>query len=206
MADRSARSGAGFGPTVVAGVGGSVLAAVASAQRWLQLDGASSQAGAEVASGYVAPWATAAEVPLASAVALVLVACWGVLLVTRGRVRRLLACLAAAAATVLVVTVAWAWRALPDRVLEATRGEVGVVAGSTGSDLSWTGWWWAALAGALVSAVAAALAVASAPRWPEMGRRYDAPTGGAGVPDAASADGAPVDLWKAIDEGRDPTA
>ena len=44
------------------------------------------------------------------------------------------------------------------------------------------------------------------PGWPEMGRRYDAPA------DATAERAAPLpeeqenlDLWKAMDEGRDPT-
>ncbi len=44
------------------------------------------------------------------------------------------------------------------------------------------------------------------PRWPEMGTRYDAPTG-AGA--AHAHDAGPkenIDIWKALDEGRDPTA
>ena len=48
--------------------------------------------------------------------------------------------------------------------------------------------------------------LALVPRWPEMGTRYDAPTG-AGAADAHDA--APkenIDIWKALDEGRDPTA
>ena len=48
--------------------------------------------------------------------------------------------------------------------------------------------------------------------WPEMGSRYDAPTGARGGdgtdPAEAPADHPTenIDIWKALDEGRDPTA
>lgn len=202
------RSSAGFGPIVLAGLGGGLLAAVASARRWIDVAGAVSEASGDMSTAYVSPWATAAEVPLASAVSLVVLASWGVLLVTRGRVRRLVAGLTTAAAAVLGAVVVWARWTLPDKVLEAARGEFGSIAESSASDLSWTGWWWLALLGALVCAGAGVLAVTRVPRWPEMGRKYDAPgTDGpqAPVADPADPERTSIDLWKAIDEGRDPT-
>ena len=47
-----------------------------------------------------------------------------------------------------------------------------------------------------------------APGWPEMSTRYDAPTGRSGANEPGSADDRPrtdAELWKALDEGRDPT-
>ena len=42
--------------------------------------------------------------------------------------------------------------------------------------------------------------------WPEMGRRYDAPADGAAVaPTTPVEEQSSLDVWKAIDEGRDPT-
>ena len=51
--------------------------------------------------------------------------------------------------------------------------------------------------------LAAAAAVRYAPAWPEMGSRYEAPVG-APATTAEDADGN-LDLWKAMDEGHDPT-
>ena len=49
----------------------------------------------------------------------------------------------------------------------------------------------------------AGLAVWQVPAWPEMGRRYDSPTG---EERAVTADPeSPLDLWRAMDEGHDPT-
>jgi hypothetical protein len=56
--------------------------------------------------------------------------------------------------------------------------------------------------------VASAACVTWVRRWPEMGTKYDNP---AGAGSAEGAGEAPVpteniDIWKALDEGRDPTA
>ena len=74
-----------------------------------------------------------------------------------------------------------------------------------------TGWFVAAVVGALGLTASSALAVRQVPAWPEMGQRYDAPAGAPGAPGAGdgTAQGGEVgslDLWKAMDEGRDPTA
>ena len=67
-----------------------------------------------------------------------------------------------------------------------------------------TPWPYLALLGAVLTVAAAAAAVRLAPSWPEMGRRYDAP-------DAAKPAQKPleeqstIDVWKSLDEGRDPT-
>ena len=61
-------------------------------------------------------------------------------------------------------------------------------------------WYWVFLVCALVAVVAAGAAVRLAPAWPEMGSRYDAP-GAAPQPREETG----LDLWKALDQGRDPT-
>jgi hypothetical protein len=50
---------------------------------------------------------------------------------------------------------------------------------------------------ASLSAAGFGVVLARAQRWPEMSRRYDAPTDQESRTDN--------DLWKALDEGRDPT-
>ena len=66
-----------------------------------------------------------------------------------------------------------------------------------GTDLSVdpSGWLVVGVLAAVVSVGAWAAVVAHVPHWPEMGRRYDAP---AAAP--------PGDLWKAMDQGHDPTS
>jgi uncharacterized membrane protein (TIGR02234 family) len=76
------------------------------------------------------------------------------------------------------------------------------------TSVSTTVWPYVAGVGALLSAVAFVGALVKAPTWPEMSARYDAPAAGP----AGSATERPAEeltdaeLWKALDEGRDPTA
>ena len=74
--------------------------------------------------------------------------------------------------------------------------------GERPADASTTGWWVVASVGAVVALLGSALAVRHVRSWPEMGTRYDAPTAAA-APDPAQMED--LDLWRAIDEGRDPT-
>ena len=53
---------------------------------------------------------------------------------------------------------------------------------------------------AVINVRSSALAVRLVPSWPEMGTRYDAP-GSALQP----LDETDLDLWRALDQGRDPT-
>ena len=198
-----------FGPVVLAGLAGAALGAVAGTKAWVRTDDvtSSSSSGGPAYSSEVALSFGAGEMPLAGALALVLLACWGVLLVTRGRVRRAVAWLALATALGLAATVVTARFTLVDQLDSALR-RMGLPAATH----DWTGWAWAAAVGAAVSVLASAAAVRYVGGWPEMGSRYDAPSGRPGAAaggTAGAADGAPADesedLWRAIDEGRDPT-
>ena len=75
--------------------------------------------------------------------------------------------------------------------------------GRSAQDTGFTGWFWTAAVASVVAVVPAALAVRLVPTWPEMGSRYDAPAGAASAaPETVETD---LDLWHALDEGRDPT-
>jgi uncharacterized membrane protein (TIGR02234 family) len=93
------------------------------------------------------------------------------------------------------------WSQVPDQLTEEL-AQVGV----TDAGVSHTVWFWLALLGAVLSLVASALAVLLTPAWPEMGSRYDAPTASAPAPVVEPEEQSSLDLWKAMDEGRDPTA
>ncbi len=180
---------------VLLGLASAALAAVASAKPWI---GASGPAGATSDSSMTALDA-GTHYPLASAVSLVLLAAWGVLLVTRGRVRRAFAVLALVAAVGLVATVVTAYVTMPD----AAGSSVDELLGRSAQDTGFTGWFWTAAVASVVAVVPAALAVRLVPTWPEMGSRYDAPTAAtAAAPETIETD---LDLWHALDEGRDPT-
>ena len=184
-----------FGPAVLLGLASATLVAVAGNQAWAKA--AEGQGiGEEVASVSVA--VGEAKAPLATALALVVLAAWGVLLVTRGRFRRAIGWLCAVAGVGLLAAVVGALFAAPDAVASAYEPY-----GVTDVDVQRTAWSWAALVGAMLALGAGVLAARDSGRWPQMGRRYDAP--GAAEPDPEPGERSNLDLWKAMDEGRDPT-
>ena len=184
-----------FGPVLLLGLASATVVAVAGNRDWAE---ASSASAGQVSS--LALSVDVARMPVATAMALVLLACWGVVLVTRGRVRRLVAALGVLAALGAVASVVVGWTAVED----ALRDDFASV-GVTGVEIGHTGWFWAAAVGSVLAVVSSVLAVVLAPAWPEMGSRYDAP--GAATPARPEPeDQSSLDLWKAMDEGRDPTA
>jgi uncharacterized membrane protein (TIGR02234 family) len=180
-----------FGPVVLLGLAAGGLTAVAG-----------NQPAAEIGRGTGSGLVTYdAHLPAVTALGLVVLASWGVVLVTRGRVRRAVAALGVAAGVGALVAVALAYSAAPDQL----RDELAAV-GVTDVSIAHTAWFWAAVAGAIGSVATTALAVAWAPQWPEMGSKYDAPTAPPVTSQAPPEEQSNLDLWKALDEGRDPTA
>jgi hypothetical protein len=169
-----------FAPVVLLGLASAGVTAIAGNRDW------ATSPGAHLVLGD-----TSARAPLAGALALVVLACWGVLLVTRGTVRRAVAVLAALAALGVLATVLLGYGAAADGLRESLE---------RGAEVSRTGWYWTGLVAAVLSAVAAVAAVPLVPHWPAMGSRYDAP-GTAPPPREETS----LDLWRALDDGRDPT-
>lgn len=185
-----------FGPTVLVGLGGATLAAVAGARDWAHTSGTA--LGAPVTAA-----AKGSEsAPLVVALGLVALAAWGVVLVVRARTRRVVSVLGALASLgVVAATVAAHGRAQQDSLSAVlAKGASGADAFST----SLTGWYYAAAVGGVLTFAAFVVAVAAAPRWPAMGSRYDAPAARADAEAAAPA--TEQDMWRALDDGRDPTA
>jgi uncharacterized membrane protein (TIGR02234 family) len=198
MADRRGT----FGPVVLVGLAGAALAAVAGARPWVDVSTQRSGSDADARDQAMAStlsMTVSGESPLAAALALVVLACWGVVLVTRGRVRRGTAALGAVAGLGLAATVVSAPWLLRDDVAAEVRQIVG---GSV--EVGLTAWWGAALLAAVLVVATTVLAVRLVPRWPEMGARYDAPADAASAQRRTPTTG--IDMWKALDEGRDPTA
>jgi uncharacterized membrane protein (TIGR02234 family) len=180
-----------FGRTVLAGLGGAALAAVAAGRDWAESSGAN--AGVKVHASVAGSDAA----PLVLALALVTLAAWGVVLVLRGRVRQVVAAVGLAAAVGALVSLVDAFGAAQDAAVEAltARGGAGDAVVT-----SLTGWYWASGVGALLTALALVVAVRRARTWPALGSRYDAPGARAAAPASEQ------DLWRALDEGHDPTA
>jgi uncharacterized membrane protein (TIGR02234 family) len=179
-----------FGPVVLVGLLGAGVVALAGSETWTS--------GVSCGGQQVAPAGTG-DAPGATAVALALLAAWGVLLVTRGRVRQVVAILVALLAVGLVPAVLFGFESAGDAVVDSL-GAVGVDCVET----SVQGWFWAAVVALPLAVLPAIAAVRLVRDWPEMGRRYDANADQA-PPAVAPEDQENLDLWKAMDEGRDPT-
>jgi uncharacterized membrane protein (TIGR02234 family) len=180
-----------FGSTVLLGVAGAGLTAVAAGQDWARANG--DAAGVEVTA--TASGSEAA--PLALALALVALASWGVVLVLRGRARRIAAVVGALAAAGVLVSVFLGGDAAQDAAVAAVMAQ-----GATGDAFaaSVTAWYWVTGLAAALTLGELLVAVRKAPGWPAMGSRYDAPAARADTPTTEQ------DLWRAMDEGHDPTA
>jgi hypothetical protein len=174
-----------FAPVVLIGLASAGLAAVAGNRDWAVVDGGP----ALVAD------TDAGKMPLAGALSLVVLAAWGVLLVTRGVVRRLVAVLAVLASLGVLAVAVVGFSAAPDNLGDA----VARLAYPEDMEVRRAAWYWVALVAAVVSVVATCAAVALVGSWPEMGSRYDA---AGDSPKSLETD---LDLWKAMDEGHDPT-
>lgn len=202
-----------FGRSVGLGLGAAALAAVAAHSQWVTTETRGQQAGA-LAEAVLADGADTGSSPAAGAIALVLLAAWGVLLVTRGGVRRGVAVLGLLAALGLVAAVVVGRGDVPDGVRTA-------LGPGSGVDVGLGAWFWVTGLAAVASVAATLHAVRRVPTWPEMGTRYDAParapgSGPAGDEGAAATavpaagedleDRTNLDLWRSLDQGRDPTA
>ncbi len=202
----------GFAGTVSVGLLGGALAAVGASREWASSAG---DAAGVAVSGSVTGSDAA---PLVLALSLVALAAWGVVLVLRGRSRQVGALVGALAAAGALVALVAARATTQDAAVEAAQA-----AGATGDTFtsSLSAWYYATAVGAALTLAALVVAVAKARTWPAMGSRYDAPGASAGTAaprrtaaggTAASADGAGAtaqpddrELWKALDEGHDPT-
>ena len=143
-----------FGPVVLLGLASAALAAYVATRAWVTGSGGESAPGeATMAFGEVS------SSPLGTALALVVLACWGVVLVTRRRFRRAVAWLAVLTSLGYVATVVWAPFSLPDHLREQVRRQTGFDLDAT--SLTW--WYWLALAPGLSALELVALGPAAAP-------------------------------------------
>ena len=185
-----------FAPVVLLGLVSAGAAALAGSRAWATfgpetdtLDGSAAYDSAITVSISRLP-----EAPLVAALAYVVLASWGVLLVTRGRFRRGVAVLGVLASVGMLVAAVVTFATTPADLRED------LAAIGAAVDAGRPVWPFLGVSAAVVSVAATAAAVLLTPGWPEMGSRYDAP-GSAPPPRAETG----LDLWRALDEGRDPT-
>lgn len=184
---------------LAAGLGSAALMAVASSSTWLRarVEGLGPVQDQDIAGSEAAP--------LALALALVALASWGVILVSRTRARRLCAVAASLATIGVLVVVAALWSGAEDVVVRVVSDQGENVLGFDRRP-----WYWVTALAAAAQLLTLVAAYRSAPGWPTMSSRYDAP----GARAEASSDDAgraasttpDLDLWKALDQGEDPTA
>jgi uncharacterized membrane protein (TIGR02234 family) len=181
-----------FGPTVLLGLAAAAATAVSAGRDWATASG--SAAGSRVTASTTG----STSAPLAIALALVALAAWGVVLVLRGQARRVVAAVGALAAAGTVVAVVSSLPGVREDAVQAViaKGGTGVTAGSL------TGWYAVCGVTALLTLASLVVAVVVGPRWPAMGSRYDAPAARGPQPDGPVAE---QDMWRALDDGRDPT-
>lgn len=177
-----------FWPTLALGVGSAVTAVVAANKPLVISPLLADDRAADLG-----------EVPLAGSLAVIPLIAWVALLVLRGTWRRLAASLGVigSVGTVMAADAGLddASRAVGDAVISlGSQGDVIITEYST--------WFWALMVAAILSALAFAVAWRHAPQWPGMSRRYEAP----GATSAPAEPSTNQELWKAMDEGRDPTA
>lgn len=181
-----------FGPVVLVGLTTGLLTAIGGNKPWALARGG-------LVDGLPGDTATA---PLVAALGFVVLASWGVLLVTRGRVRRAIALLTLLAAIGCAVVAVDSWLTVAGS-LRDTLAEGGVPVDVAVDRRAWAV---VSVLASLLGVLAAAAALRWAPTWPAMGTRYDAPgaAGAAGAVDE-TVDPTSLDLWRALDQGQDPT-
>lgn len=189
----------GYAMVLVVGLVGSLLAVVGTARPW------ASAAAAPPGLPTVHASVTGTDLePVCGALGLALLAAFGAVLATRGRVRRGIGA-AIVAGSVAVLVLAATAPADPTSALSAdlsTKGWTG-----DGFASSTEPWRWIVVAAAVIAALAGVAVAWFGGGWASMGARYDAPAaaGQASRRDAAADDLTEAEVWKAIDQGRDPT-
>ena len=142
--------------------------------------------------------------PSAAALALVVVAAALAVLAASVRVRRVVGVLVVVVAVVGAV-VALAADPSGDAFEQAVQ-ESPAYAGTNFPDaVDVTAWPLVTVAGFGLAAALGVVVTALAGRWPTMGRRYDAPAAHGPERTSVDDDASPADIWKALDEGNDPT-
>ncbi len=204
MTQRPARGEAGapenrarrwYAPTVLGLLAAGGVAFLAASRQWVDATVASDGLPSDTIE------ITGSQaLPLVSALALVVVTAALAVLATGGRVRRgvgVITVLAAAGGLWVVVTGDSSIdRAFADAVEQSPAFTGGDVPPSSQSVL----WPIVAAAAFAIATALGALTVVVGHRWSAMSRRYEAPTGAAPTRPTTEAD-----IWKALDEGRDPT-
>jgi uncharacterized membrane protein (TIGR02234 family) len=185
-----------YGPTLLLGLLGAVGVAVGASRPWA--------AATSTQPGLPAIHASASGTdlaPIAGALGWALLAGFGAVIATRGRLRRALGAAILLASVVVLVAVL-----VPGGSTDVLRSGLSARGWSGGGyTRSTEPWRWLVLASALATAIAGAATAWYGNRWAVMGSRYDAPDEARPVEVSPAEELTETQVWRAIDQGRDPT-
>ncbi|WP_162891153.1 Trp biosynthesis-associated membrane protein [Aeromicrobium sp. A1-2] len=182
-------------PTVLGTVAAGGLAFFAASRTWAHVRVATDG----LPSDSVDVTGTDAQ-PLVSALALVVLTAALAVLAASPRVRRVVGGFTVLVAAAGVGIVLFGSSALDDAVGRAVEASPAFT-GSTAPDFSTSPWAYVTVLGFVLAAVLGGITAKFGATWPTMSSRYDAPAARPVVVTPQSDS----DMWKALDEGRDPT-
>lgn len=139
--------------------------------------------------------------PLASALALVIIASALAILAASQRIRRAVGILTLVVAIIGIWIIVMGGDALNDTLAGAVEKSPAFTGSNIPEDIDRSAWHFAAIAAFIIAAALGAITTRWASHWPTMSSRYDAPP----VRPSAQQTQDDHDMWKALDEGRDPT-
>jgi uncharacterized membrane protein (TIGR02234 family) len=140
-------------------------------------------------------------VALVPALALVIVAAALAVLAASVRVRRAVGILIILVAVIAIVVILRAAGDVDKAVDAAVRDSPAFIGTNAPDAVSHTVWRWITALAFLLSALIGVVITRFGALWPTMGRKYDAPKAHTAVQEVESD----ADIWKALDDGRDPT-
>lgn len=185
-----------YGPSVLGALATGGLAFFAASRTW-------AHTSVEASGVPTAPVdvSGADAVALVPALALVIVAAALAVLAASVRVRRAVGLLIVAVALIAIVVIARAGGDIDKAVQAAVHDSPAFIGTNRPDVISHSVWRWITAAAFFLSALVGVVITRFGVLWPTMGRKYDAPKAHAATEEAESE----ADIWKALDDGRDPT-
>lgn len=185
-----------YAPTLLAGLLAAVGVSVGASRPWM-----TATATVPGLPTIHAAASGADLVPLAGALGVAMLAAYGAVVATRGTVRRALGVAVLVAAVVVLVA-----STRPPGATNALTSGLSAKGWSGGGYQTDTTWWqWLVVLCAAVAGASGAVTAAYGHLWADMGSRYDAPTRAAAPVIQSAGELSETDVWRAIDEGHDPT-
>lgn len=139
--------------------------------------------------------------PLAAALAVVIIASALAILAASRRIRQAVGVFTSIVALVAIWTIVFDGDALDGAITTVVEKSPAFTGANRPDAIHETAWSYVALSAFVLAAVLGAFTTRFASSWPTMGSRYDAPP----VRASAQQTQDDKDMWKALDEGRDPT-